>query len=137
MRAMSHAAAADIDSLLARAAHAHIPLFLLDSTSPPTPLLLLQCLLTRPSSRAGTGISSDIYRGGCASLTELLKTEILITYFLPLGRTSNTTLRILSVRGVPPPLWTKFSPKKRLRIWGVPPLPPLRTFPRKMFFKKC
>ena len=39
--------------------------------------------------------------------------------------------------GTPPPLRTKFSPKKRLRIWGVPPLPPLRTFPRKMFFKKC
>ena len=39
--------------------------------------------------------------------------------------------------GTPPPLQTKFSQKKRLRIWGVPPLPPLRTFPRKMFFKKC
>ena len=38
--------------------------------------------------------------------------------------------------GTPPPLRTKFSPKKRLRIWGVPP-PPLRTFPRKIFFKKC
>ena len=37
----------------------------------------------------------------------------------------------------PPPLRTKFSPKNKLRIWGVPPLPPLRTFPRKMFFKKC
>ena len=33
-----------------------------------------------------------------------------------LGRPSNTTLRILSVRGVPPP--------------------PLRIFPRKLFFKK-
>ena len=30
-----------------------------------------------------------------------------------------------------------FGPKNRLRIWGVPPLPPLRTFPRKKFFKKC
>ena len=38
--------------------------------------------------------------------------------------------------GSPPPLRTKFSPKKRLRIRGVPP-PPLRTFPRKIFFKKC
>ena len=41
-----------------------------------------------------------------------------------LGGTSNTTLRILSVRGYPPPpLQTKFSPKKRLRIRGVPPTP--------------
>ena len=39
--------------------------------------------------------------------------------------------------GTPPPLRTKFLPKKKLRIWGVPPPPPLRTFPRKMFFKKC
>ena len=29
--------------------------------------------------------------------------------------------------GTPHPLRTKFSPKKRLRIWGVPPFPPLRT----------
>ena len=86
-----------------------------------------------------------------------------------LGGTSNTTLRILSVRGVPPPFTDKifakkkvtdlggtppppftdippknvlqkvlkmvffaqktplFGPKNRLRIWGVPPSPPLRT----------
>ena len=50
-----------------------------------------------------------------------------------LGATSNTTLRIFSVRGVPPPpLRTKFSPKKRLRIWGVP-LPPFTDIPPKIF----
>ena len=31
--------------------------------------------------------------------------------------------------GTPPPLRTKFSAKKELRNWGVPPSPPLRTFP--------
>ena len=95
-----------------------------------------------------------------------------------LGRTSNTTLQILSVRGVPPPPFTdffsgkkgfsdlggspppftdfppkiflkkglkmvffaqktpNFGPKNRLRIWGVPPSPPLRISHRKFFFKK-
>ena len=39
--------------------------------------------------------------------------------------------------GYPPPRLQKKIPAKRgLRIWGVPS-PPLRTFPRKMFFKKC
>ena len=38
--------------------------------------------------------------------------------------------------GTPPPLRTKFSAKKELRNWGVPPSPPLRIFPRKFSFKK-
>ena len=29
-----------------------------------------------------------------------------------------------------------FGPKNRLRIWGVPPSPPLRNFPQNFFFKK-
>ena len=58
-------------------------------------------------------------------------------YRCSLGARSNTTLRILSVRGVPPPLTDKNFAKKKLRIWGVPPSPPLRTFPQKNIFKKC
>ena len=38
--------------------------------------------------------------------------------------------------GTPPPLQTKVSLKNRLRILGVPPSPPLQTFPRNFFFKK-
>ena len=38
--------------------------------------------------------------------------------------------------GTPPPLRTKFSAKKELWNWGVPPSPPLWTFPRKFSFKK-
>ena len=54
-----------------------------------------------------------------------------------LGKGSNTTLRILSVRGVPPPLYGQnFRQKKVTDLGGTPP-PPLRTFPQKMFFKKC
>ena len=54
-----------------------------------------------------------------------------------LGKTSNTTLQILSVRGVPhTPLRTKFSTKKELRILGGTPSPPLQTFPRKFFLQK-
>ena len=36
--------------------------------------------------------------------------------------------------GTPPPLRTKFSPKKRLRIWGVPP-PPFTDKNRKVVFE--
>ena len=39
-----------------------------------------------------------------------------------IGRTSNATLRILSVRGVPPLFTDNIFGKKELRIWGVPPL---------------
>ena len=38
--------------------------------------------------------------------------------------------------GTPPPLRIFFPAKKELRIWGVPPSPPLRIFPRKFVFKK-
>ena len=54
-----------------------------------------------------------------------------------LGKPSNTTLRILSVSGVPPPPSTDFFlAKKELRICGVPPSPHLQIFPWKFFFKK-
>ena len=56
----------------------------------------------------------------------------------PWGRRSNTTLRILCVRGVPPPPLRIFSPaKKELQIWGVPPLPPLRIFCCSKMPKNC
>ena len=52
-----------------------------------------------------------------------------------LGRTSNTTLRILSVSGVSlPPLRKKFRQKRSYGFGGYPP--PLQNFTRKFFFKK-
>ena len=53
-----------------------------------------------------------------------------------LGRPSNTTLRILSVRGVTPTLYGQNFRKKGVTDLGGTPSPPLRTFPRKFFFKK-
>ena len=56
---------------------------------------------------------------------------------LILGRTSNTTLRILSVKWVPPPLYGQnFRHKKVTDLGGTPP-PLLRTSPQKKFLKKC
>ena len=52
----------------------------------------------------------------------------LLFCYLPLGARSNTTFRILSVRGYLPPLRTNFSLKKS-QILCVPNSPPLRTFP--------
>ena len=53
-----------------------------------------------------------------------------------LGKTSNTTLRILSVRGVPPPLYGLFFWQKRSYGFGGAPPPRLRIFPRKFSLKK-
>ena len=53
-----------------------------------------------------------------------------------LGKTSNTTLRILSVRGVPPPFTDFFSGKKGVTDLGGTPLPPFTDFPPKIFLQK-
>ena len=55
-----------------------------------------------------------------------------------LGSPPNTTLRILSVRGVPPPFTDFFSGKKGVTDLGgtPPPTPRLRIFPRKFSLKK-
>ena len=69
---MSHAAAADTDSLLAFWAHAHIVL---------DPIVLLLLLLHSPNTRLACRykLGSDIYRRDCASLTTLLGKEFQST----------------------------------------------------------
>ena len=49
------------------------------------------------------------------------------------GKPSNTTLRILFVRGVPPPLYRQTFRQGRSHGLRGPPPPPLRTF----FAQKC
>ena len=51
-------------------------------------------------------------------------------------KVSNTTLRILSVRGYPPPFTDFFSDKKRVADLGGPPPPPFTDFSPKIFLKK-
>ena len=73
----------------------------------------------------------------CQNIEQLDPTSGLFSFFpLHLGKTSNSTLRILSVRGVPlPPLRTKFSPKKVTDLGGTPPSP-LTDTPPKNFLQK-
>ena len=53
-----------------------------------------------------------------------------------LGKPPNTTLRILSVRGVPPPPFTDFfSGKKGVTDLGGTPLPPFTDFSPKNFLQ--
>ena len=54
----------------------------------------------------------------------------------PLGRRSDTTLRILSVRGVPPPLYGQNFRQKKVTDLGGTPFPPFTDFSPKIFFKK-
>ena len=61
------------------------------------------------------------------SISEIRLREVVKYYFADFVRKG----------GTPPPFTDKIFAKKKLRIWGVPPPPPLRTFPPIIVFKKC
>ena len=89
----------------------------------------------RPSSPGNlVDLTTKVHK--CDS--RLLTTKRVNQHIFSLGRTSNTTLRNLSVRGVPlPPFTDEIFAKKKLRIWGGPPSPPLRTFSQKCSLKSA
>ena len=64
-----------------------------------------------------------------------LRGHILSNYTV-LGKRSNTTLRILSVRGVPPPLYGQNFRQKKVTDLGGTPLPPFTDIPPKNVLQK-
>ena len=79
-------------------------------------LVLVPCSAKSPSFQIQKSTFIFCFDGFLFRKSLLKDNYTLFTFnFWPLGRSSNTTLRILSVRRVPPPLWTKFSARKGLQ----------------------